>query len=264
MVLSTGSQGEENASLSRVARGEHREIQIQKGDMVVLSSKFIPGNERTIWTLVNRLFELGADVIHENNTDRIHVSGHAPRDDLRLMLALTRPRYFMPIHGEMHHLYNHRRLALEMGVENTLVANNGDVVAIDEQRIAIIDSVQSGRIFVDGKGIGDVGDIVLRDRRILSESGFALVVLTIDKDTEALLERPELLTRGVVFEDENEAFLEEAKDQVERALKLGPKGMDFRADEEVDVHDLAIRALRRYFKKKLGRRPMVLPLVMEM
>ncbi|MBF0588750.1 MAG: ribonuclease J [Magnetococcales bacterium] len=266
LVLSTGSQGEPNSSLSRIANGDHREIKIQDDDMVVFSSKFIPGNERTIWTLINRLFELGADVLHEKNTDGIHVSGHAPREDLRLMMALTQPKFFMPIHGEMNHLYRHRGLAWEMGIprDNTLVASNGDVIALDGSSIAIVDSVPSGRVFVDGKGVGDVGDIVLRDRRNISENGFALVVLTLDKETNELLGEPELLTRGVVYEDQNEELLQKAREKIKEALILGPKGMDFREEDEADAHDLAIRALRRFFKRELGRRPMVLPLVMEM
>ncbi|MBF0625311.1 MAG: ribonuclease J [Magnetococcales bacterium] len=266
LVISTGSQGEPNSSLVRIASGEHREIALRPGDTVILSSRFIPGNERTIWSLVNRLAHLGAQVIHENNHPRIHVSGHAPREDLKLMLALTRPRYFIPIHGELRHLHMHRDLAVEMGIppENTLVATNGNRLELDATGLRLDGEVPHGRVFVDGKGVGDVSDIVLRDRRHLSEDGMVVAVLVVAKDTGVLLEGPELLTRGVVYEDENQDLLESARQAVQEALRLGPKGMDFGEDEEVGIQDLTVRALRRFFKKRLGRRPVVLPLVMEM
>ncbi|MEO5329426.1 MAG: ribonuclease J [Magnetococcus sp. THC-1_WYH] len=265
-VISSGSQGEPNSSLSRIAAGDHREIKIQPGDMVVLSSRFIPGNEQTIWSLVNRMFRSGAEVIHESNLPQIHVSGHAPQEDLKLMLALTRPKFFIPIHGEIRHLQSHRHLASHMGValENSVVAENGTRVIITADSITLGDPVPSGRVFVDGKGVGDVGDIVLRDRKHLSEDGLVVVVLVVDKISGAILQRPELLTRGVIYEEDHRDLLEQVKEAVEEALHLGPKGMDFTEDEEVGPKDLAQRAVRRFFKKKLGRRPAVIPLVMEM
>ncbi|HIJ83360.1 MAG: metal-dependent hydrolase, beta-lactamase superfamily [Magnetococcales bacterium] len=266
VVISSGSQGEHNSSLSRIALGEHREIKILPGDVVVLSSRFIPGNEQTIWSLVNRMFRLGAEVIHEWNLPDIHVSGHAPQEDLKLMLALTRPKYFIPIHGEIRHLHSHRNLAVQMGVaaENTLVAENGNRIVIDSNGIAIVGQVPSGRVFVDGKGVGDISDIVLRDRRHLSEDGLVVVVLVVEKSTGNMLQRPELLTRGVVYEEDNQILLEQAKEAVEKALLLGSKGMDFADDEGAGPADLVQRAVRRFFKRKLGRRPAVIPLVMEM
>ena len=266
LVISTGSQGEPNSSLSRIADGEHREIVIQSGDMVVFSSKFIPGNEQTIWNLINRLFRSGADVIHEKNIPEIHVSGHAPQEDLKMMLALTRPLFFIPIHGELRHLHRHRRLALKMGVaaDNALVVENGDRAVLDGKTVQVVDQVPHGRVFVDGKGVGDVGDIVLRDRLHLSEDGLIVVVLVVDKGTGVVLQRPELLTRGVVYEDESQDLLDEAKAAVESALAMGPKAMDFGEEESVGVREMAQRALRRFFKKRLGRRPVVIPLVMEM
>ena len=266
LVLSTGSQGEPNSSLARIAAGDHREITVQEGDVVVFSSKFIPGNERTIWTLVNKFFRCGADVIHENNVPEVHVSGHAPQEDLKLMLALTRPKFFIPIHGEIRHLHRHRRLALQMGVEpdNALVLENGDWALLERDALQKVGEVPYGRVFVDGKGVGDVGDIVLRDRMHLSEDGLVVVVLVVDKVTGKVLQRPELLTRGVVYEDESQELLAEAKEAVERSLQLGPKAMDFSDDEGAGTREVAQRALRRFFKKRLGRRPAVIPLVMEM
>jgi ribonuclease J len=266
VLISTGSQGEPNSSLVRIASGDHKEVVIQSGDMVIFSSKFIPGNEKTIWALINMLFRDGAEVIHEKNVPEIHVSGHAPQEDLKLMLALTKPQFFVPIHGEPRHLHRHRRLAIKMGVEEekALVAENGDLVALDGSSIQVVDQVTKGRVFVDGKGVGDVGDIVLRDRKHLSEDGLIVVVLVVEKASGKVLQRPELLTRGVVYEDESQELLEEAKEAVELALELGPKAMDFREDEAAGVRELSQRALRRFFKKRLGRRPIVIPLVMEM
>lgn len=266
VVISSGSQGEQNSSLTRIANGEHREITIQPGDMVVLSSRFIPGNEQTIWSLVNRMSRLGAEVVHEYNLPQIHVSGHAPQEDLKLMLALTRPKFFIPIHGEIRHLHSHRQLAIQMGVapENTLVAENGDRIILNQDTITIDGRIPSGRTFVDGKGIGDISDIVLRDRRHLSEDGMVVVVLIVEKSSGKMLQRPELLTRGVVTEEDNLDLLEQAKAAVEEALQLGPKGMDFTDDEGAGPTELAQRAIRRLFKRKLGRRPAVIPLVMEM
>ena len=266
LVVSTGSQGETNSSLARISVGDHREIKIEEGDMVVFSSKFIPGNERAIWNLVNLFFRNGAEVIHENNVPEIHVSGHAPQEDLKLMLALIRPKFFIPIHGEIRHLHRHRRLALQMGVApgNALVLENGDQAVLERDALQCVGTVPHGRVFVDGKGVGDVGDIVLRDRLHLSEDGLVVVVLVVDKISGRSVQRPELLTRGVVYEDESQDLLDEAKEAVEKALELGPKGMDFTDEEGAGTREVAQRALRRFFKKRLGRRPAVIPLVMEM
>ncbi|MBF0323040.1 MAG: ribonuclease J, partial [Magnetococcales bacterium] len=229
LILSTGSQGEPNSSLARIASGEHKEISIMPGDTVILSSRFIPGNERTIWSLINLLSHRGAEVIHEKSLPAIHVSGHAPRDDLKLMLALVRPRFFIPIHGELRHLHLHRDLAIEMGVkpENTLVATNGDRIELGGESMRPLEQVVHGRVFVDGKGIGDVRDIVLRDRLHLSQDGLVVVVLVVEKDTARILEGPKLLTHGVVHEEESLELLESARQAVQDALALGPKGMDF-------------------------------------
>ncbi|MEO5363620.1 MAG: ribonuclease J [Magnetococcus sp. DMHC-8] len=266
LVISTGSQGEPNSSLVRIAAGDHREIVVQEGDMVVLSSKFIPGNERTIWTLINQFVRRGVEVVHEKNMPEIHVSGHAPREDLKLMLALTRPRFFVPIHGELRHLRSHCRLAVQMGVlpDHSVMLENGDRAVLTRESLTVVEQVVHGRVFVDGKGVGDVGDIVLRDRLHLSEDGLVVVVLVVDKGTGQPVQRPELLTRGVVHEDDSQALLSEAKDAVEKALALGPKALDFADEEGVGPREMAQRALRRFFKRRLGRRPAVIPLVMEM
>ncbi|MBF0188475.1 MAG: ribonuclease J [Magnetococcales bacterium] len=266
VLLSTGSQGEPNASLVRIANGDHRDIRITDGDRVIFSSKFIPGNERAIWTLINDLFKQGADVVHVKNLPEIHVSGHAPDEDLKLMMALTRPKFFIPIHGEMHHLYRHRDLARSMGVpsEKSLVMENGNVVRLDGRSVEVVDQVPTGRVFVDGSQVGDVGEVVLRDRRIISEDGMVMVMIITDESASKPLREPVIVTRGVVYEDESQELLLDARKAVEKAFEVGPKGMDFRGDEEVGLDALALRALRRFFKKRLGRRPLVLPIIVPM
>ncbi|MBF0612114.1 MAG: ribonuclease J [Magnetococcales bacterium] len=265
LVLSTGSQGEPNSSLVRIARGEHKDINILPGDTVILSSKFIPGNELTIGSLINMMYRKGARVIHDKVSE-VHVSGHASREDLKLMLSLTRPRFFLPIHGELRHLHSHRELAMEMGISptHTLVAENGQRVRLDEDSITLDGQVANGRVFVDGKSVGDVGDIVLRDRRHLSEDGLVVAVIILEKATGLLVQGPELLTRGVTYEEQSQELLELAKEAVKEALQLGPKAMDFGEDEEAGPQELTVRALRRFFKRRLGRRPVVIPLVVEM
>ncbi|MBF0310293.1 MAG: ribonuclease J [Magnetococcales bacterium] len=262
LILSTGSQGETNSSLSRIVSGEHKEISLLPGDCVILSSKFIPGNERTIHQLINFLMKNGIEVIHEAVSE-VHVSGHGSREDLKLMMALTRPRYFMPIHGETQHLHRHRALAIEMGIaaERTLVAENGDCVQLDAEGIRLVDAVPWGRIFVDGKGVGDVGNIVIRERRLLGEEGLVVVAMTFSHGQ--LISGPTLTTRGVIFEEENQELLDEARQAVLDALQAGPRAMDFKADEEAGPRELAQRALRRFFRKQLGRTPVVLPMMME-
>lgn len=265
LVLSTGSQGEPNSSLSRIVRGDHREIRILPGDLVVLSSKFIPGNEPAITDLINRMVRLGARVEHEQVSE-VHVSGHGSREELKLMLALTRPRFFIPVHGEMRHLHAHRSLAIAMGVpeSQTLVAENGELIRLDGHTLSIQERVSSGKVFVDGKGVGDIRDIVMRDRLHLSEDGLVAVVIILDKVTNQLLLGPELFSHGVVHEDDGPGLLDAAAGAVLEALSVGPKGMDFADEEGAGPKELTIRALRRFFKKRLGRRPVVLPLVMEM
>lgn len=264
VVLSTGSQAEPRSSLVRIANGEHKEVKIQPGDTVVFSSKFIPGNEGEIHALINLLYKDGATVIHEKIAP-IHVSGHAPREDLKLMIALTRPKFFIPIHGETRHLNRHKKLAMEVGVEEhrALVIENGDRVRVNQNEALVEDQIESGRVNVDGKVIGDVGDIVIRDRLNLAQYGFVIATLLIDGESGALDRPPELLTRGVVFEDESQELLEDAKEAIRKGLEMGAEAMDFQ-EGEGGPGEIAQRALRRFFKKRLGRRPIVLTMVQEL
>ncbi|MFW6080776.1 MAG: ribonuclease J, partial [Desulfosalsimonas sp.] len=212
VIMTTGSQGEPMSALARMSSGTHRQIKIRQGDTVVLSSKFIPGNEKAIAKIINNLFRKGANVIYEKISD-IHVSGHAFRDELKMMIELTRPEYVIPIHGEYRHLYHHARLAEESGIppEKVLLVENGDSILFDKQGARIGERIVTSRVLVDGKGIGDVGRLVLKERRLLSEEGMVAVTMAIDEDTGFVVYGPEIVSRGFVFEYETGHIIEDAK-----------------------------------------------------
>jgi len=259
--LTTGSQGEPLSVLHRVALNDHKTIKIQPGDNVILSSKFIPGNEKTISNLINHLYRRGAEV-HYEKVSEIHVSGHASQEELKIMLQLTRPRFFVPIHGEYRHLVRHRHLAQEVGVpeNNCFILEDGDVLELTSQGAHKASPIQVGKVFVDGKGIGDVGPIVIRDRRHLSEDGMVLAVLAIHQQSGEIVAGPDLISRGFVRDEEGEEILEQARKVVLETFS----GMnrETRADRAELQEEIRI-ALRRYFRKKLERRPVVLPYIVE-
>lgn len=259
--LTTGSQGEPLSVLHRVALDDHKSIKIQPGDTVILSSKFIPGNEKTIANLINHLYRRGAEV-HYEKVSEIHVSGHASQEELKTMLQLTRPRYFVPIHGEYRHLMRHRQLAQQVGVpeENCFILEDGDVLELTANRARKTNPVHVGKVFVDGKGVGDVGQIVIRDRRHLSEDGMVLAVMAIHQQSGELVSGPDLISRGFVRDEEGEEILEQARKIIVQTIT----GMnrETRADRAELQEEIRL-ALRRYFRKKLERRPMVLPYIVE-
>jgi ribonuclease J len=259
--LTTGSQGEPLSVLHRVALDDHKSIKIQPGDTVILSSKFIPGNEKTISNLINHLYRRGAEV-HYEKVSEIHVSGHASQEELKTMLQLTRPRYFVPIHGEYRHLMRHRQLAQQVGVpeENCFILEDGDVLELTANRACKTNPVHVGKVFVDGKGVGDVGQIVIRDRRHLSEDGMVLAVMAIHQQSGELVSGPDLISRGFVRDEEGEEILEQARKIIVQTIT----GMnrETRADRAELQEEIRL-ALRRYFRKKLERRPMVLPYIVE-
>lgn len=259
--LTTGSQGEPLSVLHRVALDDHKSIKIQPGDTVILSSKFIPGNEKTISNLINHLYRRGAEV-HYEKVSEIHVSGHASQEELKTMLQLTRPRYFVPIHGEYRHLMRHRQLAQQVGVpeENCFILEDGDVLELTANRARKTNPVHVGKVFVDGKGVGDVGQIVIRDRRHLSEDGMVLAVMAIHQQSGELVSGPDLISRGFVRDEEGEEILEQARKIIVQTIT----GMnrETRADRAELQEEIRL-ALRRYFRKKLERRPMVLPYIVE-
>jgi ribonuclease J len=259
--LTTGSQGEPLSALHRIALDDHKSIKIQPGDAVLLSSKFIPGNERAITNVINHLYRRGAEV-HYESVSEIHVSGHAAQEELKAMLHLTRPKYFVPVHGEYRHLVRHIQLAEAVGIpkENCFLLEDGQVLELTSESARKLDPIAVGRVFVDGKGVGDVGDVVLRDRRHLSDGGMILAILAVNQHTGEIISGPDLVSRGFAIEDESQAYLERAKEVVLEALAaLAPESRTIPAEVKEEMR----KALRRYFKKTLDRRPVVLPFVME-
>lgn len=259
--LTTGSQGEPLSALHRVALDDHKKIKVAPGDTVILSSKFIPGNEKTISNLINHLYRRGAEV-HYEKVSEIHVSGHASQEELKTMIQLTRPRYFVPIHGEYRHLVRHRRLAQEVGIatENCFIIEDGDVLELTASSAQKTSSIQVGRVFVDGKGVGDVGDVVIRDRRHLSEDGMVLVVMAIHQQSGELVAGPEFISRGFMGAEESEEAFGSAKKVVLETL--GDMNRETRTDP-AELKEEVRKALRRFFRKKLERHPVVLPYIIE-
>jgi len=261
VIVTTGSQGEPMAALARMSSGSHKQIKIKKEDTVILSSKFIPGNEKAIAKIINDLYRRGADVIYEK-ISAIHVSGHAFQEELKLMINLTRPKYFIPIHGEYRHLILHSRLAEQVGIskENVLLAENGQVIEFDENRGSVGDSVITGRVLIDGKGVGDVGRSVLKERRDLSEDGIVVVNMAIDEETGIVVYGPEMVSRGFVFETETGHLLEDAKCIILEVIEeVGPE-VPGRVDK---IRSKIKVALRKYFSFTIRRRPIILPLILE-
>ncbi len=261
VIITTGSQGEPMAALARMAAGTHKQIKIKKEDTVILSSKFIPGNEKAITKIINYLYRQGADVIYEK-ISQIHVSGHAFQEELKLMINLTKPKYFIPIHGEYRHLVLHSRLAEQVGIskQNILLAENGQIIAFDEHGGRVCDSVVTGRVLIDGKGIGDVGRSVLKERRNLSEDGLVVVNMAFDEETGIVIFGPEIVSRGFVFETETGHLLEDAKCVIlEIVEEIGPEVPE-RADK---IRSQIQKALRKYFSFTIKRRPVILPFILE-
>ena len=261
IIITTGSQGEPMSALARMSRGIHKQIKIKEGDTVIFSSKFIPGNEKAISNIINNLYRKGADVIYEK-ISAIHVSGHAFREELKLMINLTKPEHFIPIHGEYRHLILHTRLAEQVGVSKNkiLLAENGQVIEFDENGGRVLDKIMTGRVLIDGKGVGDVGRSVLKERRMLSRDGFVVVNMVFDEETGIIVYGPEIVSHGFVFEMEKGHLLEDAKCVILEILEeTGP-------DVHVEIDKIRSQiqsALRKYFYFTIGRRPVILPFIIE-
>src|SRR3989344_2437066 len=261
VLLTTGSQGEPMSALTRMAMDDHKQIRVRRGDTVILSSKFIPGHEKAISNMMNHLYRRGAEVIYEKVSE-IHVSGHASQEELKLMLNMVKPRHFIPVHGEYRHLVKHSQLAEKVGVkkENIVLAEDGDVVEVTEGSISVRERVESGKVFVDGKGVGDVRDMVLKDRKHLSQDGLVIAILALNEKTGEIIYGPDIITRGVVFEEESAELLENARNIVIGVLD----NINVEAKTDwLEVKEELRRALRRYFNKTLERRPVILPLIVE-
>jgi ribonuclease J len=259
--LTTGSQGEPLSVLHRVALDDHKSIKIDPGDTVILSSKFIPGNEKTISNLINHLYRRGAEV-HYEKVSEIHVSGHASQEELKTMLQLTRPRFFVPIHGEYRHLVRHRKLAQDVGVpeDHCFILEDGDVLEMTATSAKKVQPIQAGRVFVDGKGVGDVGDVVIRDRRHLSEDGMVLAVMAIHQQSGEIVAGPDLISRGFMRDEEGEEVLGQARKVVLDIL--AGLNRETRTDP-AELQEEVRKALRRYFRKRFERHPVVLPYIIE-
>ncbi|OGP80440.1 MAG: ribonuclease J [Deltaproteobacteria bacterium RBG_16_64_85] len=260
VVLTTGSQGEPRSALTLMALGEHKHVRVREGDTAVLSSKFIPGNERAIASVINHLFLAGAEVLHERISE-VHVSGHASREELKIMIGTVRPKIFIPIHGDPRFLFRHRNLAREMDVPHSEVALNGDILEFSGGELARAGKLAVGRFFVDGKGVGDVESFILKDRYQLSQVGMVMVVLVLSSTTGEILYGPDILTRGVVTENGSEASVEEARGIVLKTWE--DSGVEARKDLTEIQTDIR-KALRRYFNKRLERKPVILPVVLEL
>ncbi|THB79986.1 MAG: ribonuclease J [Desulfobacteraceae bacterium] len=261
VIITTGSQGEPMSSLVRMASGLHKQINIKKGDLVVLSSKRIPGNEKAIANIINRLYRRGAEVVYSKMA-QIHASGHAHQEELKLMINLTKPEYFIPIHGEYRHLVVHARLAEKLGVprEKALVAEDGKVITYDGDVMEISGQVQTGRILVDGKGIGDVGRSVLKERRELSEGGLVIVTMIIDEETGVVLYGPELHSKGFVFDSATGYLIDDAQCVILEIVEEIEAGIENRVEK---IRMKLSRALKQYFSFTIGRRPMIVPIILE-
>ncbi|MEW6213747.1 MAG: ribonuclease J [Nitrospirota bacterium] len=261
VIITTGSQGEPMSVLSRIATDEHKSIRIKDGDTVILSARTIPGNERSIGRIINHLFRRGANVIYEKVSE-VHVSGHASKEELKLILNLVRPKCFMPIHGEYRHLVYHSMLARKLGIpkENIFILKNGDILDISDKEARKNGRVNSGRVFIDGKGMGDVKEMVLRDRLRLAHDGIVLILLAVEKLTGNIVSGPDIISRGFVFEDASQEVINDVKELLSDTLK--------ELDKEIISDSSLLQAklrdtLKKYLRNTMERRPMIMPIIFE-
>ena len=261
VIITTGSQGEPMSALSRMAFSDHRKVEVGPMDYIIISATPIPGNEKTVGKVVNELMKLGAEVIYEKMYD-VHVSGHACQEELKMIMSLVKPRYFIPVHGEQKHLQKHRILAESMGIDgkNIIIADNGILVEMTEGGIRVAGTVPAGKVYVDGSGVGDVGSIVLRDRKHLSQDGIIIITASVESDTGYIVSGPEIITRGFVYAKESEELIEQARriayDTLE--VRLGRNPSDIVAAKSKVKDDIS-----RFVFEKTRRSPMVVPIIME-
>lgn len=261
VIVTTGSQGEPMSALTRMATADHRWVVIKPGDTVIISATPIPGNEKMVARTVDLLFKQGAEVIYEKSLG-VHVSGHAAQEELKIMLNLIRPKYFIPVHGEYRHLMQHAKLAESLGIppSRIFVAENGQIIEVGKKKAHIAGRVTAGKILVDGLGVGDVGNIVLRDRKQLSQDGIMIVVVTINKSAGGVVAGPDIVTRGFVYVRESEELMESSKQKVKEALdSCSQKSITEWAVIKAQIRD----KLGKHLYEKTGRRPMILPIIME-
>lgn len=261
VIITTGSQGETMSALSRIANSEHKQVSVKPDDKIIISASAIPGNEKNVIRVVNELLKKGADVVYGGIED-IHVSGHARQEELKLMLALTKPKFFMPVHGEYMHLSSHRDLAISMGMDkkNIFVNKLGDVLELSKNEAKVTGTVPTGQVMVDGLGVGDVGNIVLRDRKHLSEDGLMVVVVSMEEETGQIVAGPDIISRGFVYVRESEGLMDGAREVVMKALQeCGEKNIT----SWNYIKNLIKDTLKNYIWQKTKRSPMILPIIME-
>lgn len=260
-IVTTGSQGEPMAALARIAYGNHRMIKIQPDDFFIISASPIPGNDKLISKVINELYKKGAEVIYKGIED-VHVSGHAYKEELKLIHALAHPKFFMPAHGEYRHLKHHKDLAMELGMskDNIFILQDGDVLELSQEKAAITGHVRAGNILVDGIGVGDVGNIVLRDRRHLAEDGMLIVVAAIDLETYSIMSGPDIITRGFVYAKESEELLEAVKKVATKELEMS---LAYQMVEWYMLKNSIKKVVEQLIYEKTKRRPTVLPIIME-
>jgi len=261
VIITTGSQGEPMSALTRMAFSDHRKVEITSNDLIILSATPIPGNEKSVSTVINELFKIGAEVIYKSLAD-VHVSGHACQEELKLILALVKPKFFIPVHGEHRHLVLHRQLAAKVGIpeKNSFILSNGSVLELDADSAKITGTVPAGKILVDGLGVGDVGNIVLRDRKHLSQDGLIIVVVTIDHITQDMVSKPDVISRGFVYVREAEDLIEGVRSAAEESMVecLSRRNADW-----ATMKNALKASVARYIFEQTKRNPMILPIIEE-
>ncbi|MCD8089889.1 MAG: ribonuclease J [Clostridiales bacterium] len=261
VIVMTGSQGETMSALSRIAQSDHKQVDVKPGDKIIISASPIPGNEKAVVKLINDLLKKGAEVIYEGIMD-VHVSGHARQEEIKLLHSLVRPKFFVPVHGEFKMLKTHAKLAEDLGMnkKNVFVLGLGDVLELDKSKARIAGSVPTGQVFVDGLGVGDVGNIVIRDRRHLSQDGLMIVVVAMARDSGTVITGPDIISRGFVYVRESEALMEGAREVVREALDTCEER---HITEWTYIKGLIKDTLKDYIWKKTKRSPMILPIIMD-
>jgi len=264
LIVCTGSQGEERSALTRIAAGEHRQIKVKKGDTVILSSSPIPGNERSVNDVMDNLFREGARVIYQKLMD-VHTSGHAYQEDLKLMIGLIKPKFFIPIHGERHKLMVHAQIAEDVGIpeENILVSDNGQIIEFVDGRGSVTNKrVPASYVMVDGLGVGDVGNIVLRDRKAMAADGIFVVIVTVNHETGQIVTSPDIISRGFIYMRENENLVHKARAEVKRLFAKHAADRKARGDWALIKTKLR-EDLGKFLYRETERRPMVIPVIIE-
>ena len=257
VIITTGSQGEPMSALTRMAFSDHRKVEVTKDDLIIISATPIPGNEKSVSNVINELFKIGAEVIYKSLAD-VHVSGHACQEELKMILALTKPKYFIPVHGEHRHLMLHASIAEKMGIKDTFVLQNGSVLEMDQKSAKITGNITAGKILVDGLGVGDVGNIVLRDRKLLAQDGLIIVVVTVSGETGHIVSGPDIISRGFVYVRESEDLMAKIKEVARDSIESCNRSHDW-----ATIKNSVKNNVYRYIYDTTKRSPMIMPIIME-